>query len=134
MQMAIALVLAVALLACGGAAVPTAQERGTPDITPEEANRIPPPAPTNLAVTRSEGANVISWRPSGLQIVSAYKIYKKTGTSDFKEIAKVKAPPFVDDAGSPKATYAVRALTVYNTESRLSKPVSPSASAKDQKR
>lgn len=112
--------LVVAALACCEAAAP--QTKGTPDVSPKRANAVPPLPPTEVVVKKTGGASVVSWRPSPLQIVSGYKIYRKSGSSDFKEIGIVKAPPFVDNESSDAASYAVKAMTVYKTESRLSKP------------
>jgi hypothetical protein len=74
---------------------PTA--KGTPDISPGEASRIPPMPPSRVSVQKSNGKIVVSWDPSRLAYVTQYRIFRKSAAGTPVAIAVVDKPRFVDD-------------------------------------
>src|ERR1035441_1748882 len=96
----------VALLA------PPALFCGQREATAEDAAKIPPIPPHGLVVTLSpKGEVTLAWKPSKLESVVAYKVYRKESDGEFKLLKEVKASSFVDkNAPEGAVEYGVSAV------------------------
>lgn len=110
----------------------TGQVKGTPDLTPTQARRIPPMPPTNVEMKTEGNKAVVSWTPSRLETVTGYRVYRKTRGGEYEPVAQVEEPRFVDTK-PPKGTvsYSVAAVTKAGTESSLSEPAVRKPAAKN---
>jgi len=99
------------------------QVKGTPDLTPLQAARIPPMPPTSVQMKTEGNKAIVSWTPSRLETVTGYRVYRKTSGGKYEPVADVDQPRFVDTK-LPKGTvsYRVAAVTKAGTESSLSEP------------
>lgn len=101
-------------------------------ITREEASRIAPLAPGEVAIRTARGAVIVSWRGTGgdLRAYRAYRVYRlrAPGTRQRRPVAVVPAEQGTDgryefrDAGTRPRTsyrYGVTAVDVRGTESAM---------------
>jgi fibronectin type 3 domain-containing protein len=94
------------------------------EATASVAAAIPPLPPPNLRITLSpRGEAVLFWKPSSLESVVAYKVYRKQGGGAFKFLQEVHTPTFIDKhVPTGDVEYAVTAVDIRSGESKLSKP------------
>lgn len=113
--------------AAGGAPQqqPAPRPEQQPELTPGEAAKIPPFPPRNVAVTPGQKAATVTWEPSALENVVAYRIYRKVGKSKFSKVGETAASRFVDKSPKPGAVYSVTAVNVYGAESPLASTAKP---------
>ena len=97
---------------------------GQREATAEDVAKIPPLPPPGLMVTLSaKGEAALAWRPSKLESVVAYKVYRKEGDGEFKLLKEVRTPSFVDKkVPHSDVEYAVTSVDSRSGESKLSKP------------
>lgn len=129
---------ALTLLVCGGCDRPAEshssaaaqhdqsqpqQAAPPPELTLEQAARIPPYPLTKVTVHTDVTAATIKWEPSPLENIVKYHVYRTEPGEKQRKIGETSDVKFVD--GSPKlgAEYGVAAVNVYGAES-------PAATAK----
>ena len=87
------------------------------ELTPAEAARIPPPPPFSVMLRQVGTATTITWQPSPLENVVAYRVYRKDPSAKRIKIGETSEARFVDRMGKPGTTYTVTAVNSYGAES-----------------
>jgi hypothetical protein len=107
------------------------QARGAPDLTPKDYARIPPVPPTGLQVTTEGKKAIVSWKPSQIASVTAYRVYRKTKDGGYVSLGQVHEARFVDkDLPRGTVSYSVAAVTSAGTEGPKSEVALKTATSK----
>src|SRR5258708_3289438 len=100
-----------------------AQTPGKPDASPSEMSKFPPFPPKEVSVHDNAGRIEVYWKPSPLERVVGYRVYRRSD-SGYVSLGAVKKPPFVDPSPpyAGKVSYTVTAIDEFNHESSYAKP------------
>jgi len=98
------------------------QTPGKPDPSPSELSKFPLFPPKDVSLRDNAGHVEIFWKPSPLERVVEYRVYRKTD-SGFVPVGTAKKPPFIDTSppSSGKVKYTVTAIYEFNHESSYAK-------------
>lgn len=99
------------------------QTPGKPDPSPSEMSKFPPFPPKDVRLRDNEGRVEVFWKPSPLERVIEYRVYRRS-KSEYVALGTVKKPPFVDSSppSSGEVKYTVTAIDEFSHESSYAKP------------
>jgi hypothetical protein len=108
----------LAVLAPGSLASGRAQE-----LTGPEVKKVRPPCPTEVAIEEKDGVVTIRWRPSVLETIVGYRVYRQVD-GKFEKIGDPEKPPFLDrNPPHGAACYALTSVSFRSGESAMTTPV-----------
>jgi hypothetical protein len=96
-------------------------EEPHPEIDSEAVKKILPYPPSGTSINVMPNAAAIEWKPSNLEIVSYYNVYRKTINTDFQLIRSTEDSFFEDHnlISCGIVIYAVSSVDIYGNESEI---------------